>query len=46
MKLAFAVIAVLAQVAFVGVALAEQEDLDNYNKATSTKNAGVDLYGY
>lgn len=36
----------VAQLVFVGVAKAEQEDLDNYNRATSTRNAGVDLYGY
>ena len=41
-----AMLLAVTQLVFVGVARAEQEDLDNFNRTTSTKNAGVDLYGY
>ena len=47
MKKAMIGLAVLAQLVFASAAFAEQEDVDNYNKAaTSNKNSGVDLYGY
>ena len=39
-------LAVVAQLVWAPIALAEQEDVDNYNKAASVKNGGVDLYGY
>lgn len=40
-------LAVLAQLMLAPLVLhAEQEDVDNYNKAASNKNGSVDLYGY
>lgn len=39
-------LAVIAQLVFAPVAFAEQEDVDNYNRATSVRNGAVDLYGY
>lgn len=38
-------LAVIAQIVFAPLAFAEQEDLENYNKAAN-KNGSVDLYGY